>query len=637
MFAFLRKCLVALLCLGFTSIFAQKSLNEITVKTTKLPQKESELSKPMIVLSDSLIRQYSGYSVTQLLQNQAGLQVVGANQTPGSVQSVYLRGAQTGKTLILIDGLPMYDPSFIESNFDLNLINLEDIERVEILKGGQSALYGSDAVAGVINFITKSRSAKPFQTSSYLSYGSFNTLNLGADVAGGLQGLHYKLGLNALRTDGFSSANGEGFENDGLRRLNISAELGKKVGSTDLTFLTRISDYKSDLDAGAFTDDKDNTFNSRNVQLGLKGNRVSENGQLHFNVLRTLTDRTFEDDSTDVPPTAFNNYSLNTLGSVADFAELFGSFQIGNSSQLLLGTDFRRQSMEQTYFSVSSFGPFEDLPIENSETTTHNFSVYSSISSALENGLGLELSGRLNSHDVYGTNHSYALNPYFILNKNLTFFGVYSKSFKNPSLYQLFSPYGNLELEPEDAKTFDFGFRSAFADQKARIEATYFNRNTSNLIIYQSIDVDPYGQYINQDQQNANGFEVIASYAFSKIGFSGNYTYLTKPEESENQFIRRPKDQFSLATQLLLSEKLRFNFDVNFVGSRTDRFYNSETFSTEEVALSAYTLVNCGVSYALPAGFSVYGSAQNLLNSEYQEIYGFNSQTRNVQLGIRYR
>jgi vitamin B12 transporter len=636
MFAFSRKCLLAFLCLGCASAFAQTSLNQITVKTTKLPQKESELGKPMIIISDSLIRQYTGYTATQLLQQQAGIQIVGANQAPGSVQSVYLRGAQTGKTLILIDGVPMYDPSFIESNFDLNLIDLNTIERIEVLKGGQSALYGSDAVAGVINFITKSSYERPFLPSLNFSYGAFNTLNLGADAAGGLQGLHYKVGISTSRSDGFSSAAGQGFENDGLRRLNVSAELGKKVGLAEVSLLTRMTDYKSDLDAGAFTDDKDNFFSSRNIQFGLKGKRVSEKGQLHFNALRTVTDRTFEDDSTDVPPAAFNIYSLNTLGSLSDFAEIFGSFQMGNSARLLLGSDYRRQSMEQTYFSVSSFGPFQDVPLENSETITHNFSLYSSISSVLQNGLGVELSGRLNTHDVYGINHSYALNPYFKWNENLTLFGVYSKSFKNPSLYQLFSPYGNLDLKPENAKTLDLGFRSVFAAQKARIDATYFNRRISNLIIYQSIDIDPYGQYINQEQQNASGFEIMASYTFPKVGLSGNYTFLAKPEGKENQLLRRPKDKFGLTSQFLLNEKLRFNFDLNFVGKRTDRFYNSGTFSTEEVALRAYTLVNCGMSYLLPAGFTFFGNAQNLLNSEFYEIYGFNSQSRNIQFGIRY-
>ena len=134
-----------------TSDTTGRRLDEVVVTATKFPVKQSLTGKVLTIITKEQLEKSSGKQLTEVLNTQAGVIVTGAPNTLGSPQTVYLQGASAGKTLILIDGIPAYDPSGISSSFDLNLINTDEVERVEILKGSQSTLYGSDAVAGVIN------------------------------------------------------------------------------------------------------------------------------------------------------------------------------------------------------------------------------------------------------------------------------------------------------------------------------------------------------------------------------------------------------------------------------------------------------------------------------------------------------
>jgi vitamin B12 transporter len=151
-------------------------LDEVTITANKTPQKQSQTGKVVSVITKSQLEKSSGKTLGQVLNEQAGLTINGSLNNAGTNQGVYMRGANIGRTLILIDGVPMYDPSFINSEADLNLVALNDIERIEIARGAQSTLYGSDAVAGVINIITtKTDVNKPVNAKAGLSYGSFNT------------------------------------------------------------------------------------------------------------------------------------------------------------------------------------------------------------------------------------------------------------------------------------------------------------------------------------------------------------------------------------------------------------------------------------------------------------------------------
>ena len=198
-----------------------KTLNEVIVTATKAPIKQSETGKVVDVITQEQLQKSFGKSLGEVLNEQPGLTINGADNNLGTNQTVYLRGAVAGNTLILMDGVPLYDASGISSEFDLNNFALDNIERIEILKGAQSTLYGSDAVAGVINIITKKSGKKPLNVNVDLSAGSYQTYK-GAVALSGTngKGQTFFISYNKIKSKGFSSAwdstGKNNFEKDGF-------------------------------------------------------------------------------------------------------------------------------------------------------------------------------------------------------------------------------------------------------------------------------------------------------------------------------------------------------------------------------------------------------------------------------------
>src|SRR5687767_3146314 len=179
-----------------------RALDEVVITANKYPTKTSSTGKVLNVITRRQLEQAGGKDLSQLLNEQTGIYINGANSNPGKDKSVFLRGAKVDHTLITIDGVPVYDATGIGSNFDIRQIPIESIERIEILKGSQSTLYGSDAIAGVINVITKKGGDKPFGGHALLSYGSWQTVRAASGFQGNAGILSYNLGLNYFNTAG---------------------------------------------------------------------------------------------------------------------------------------------------------------------------------------------------------------------------------------------------------------------------------------------------------------------------------------------------------------------------------------------------------------------------------------------------
>src|SRR3954469_22678995 len=192
-----KSTLFIMLCTAaWSALHAQdstyKQLDEVIVTANRYEQKQNTTGKVITVINKEMIEKSAGKTVAQLLNEQAGVVVNGALNNMGSVQTVYMRGASSGRALILLDGVPVNDPSMINNEFDLNLFSLNDVERIEICRGAQSTLYGSDAVAGVINIITiPTNISKPFNVKATVAGGNLNTYKANAQVFGTAKGLTY--------------------------------------------------------------------------------------------------------------------------------------------------------------------------------------------------------------------------------------------------------------------------------------------------------------------------------------------------------------------------------------------------------------------------------------------------------------
>ncbi|MCP9761330.1 TonB-dependent receptor plug domain-containing protein [Lacihabitans soyangensis] len=651
MFQTFKKVLFVGFCLQVNFAFSQSEnqLQDVVITANKYPQKLDQTGKVLTVIGDSVIKANVGLSLGQLLSQQVGVMVIGSGQTAGSTQNVSLRGVNFGHTLILVDGVPVNEASGIGSTFDINLLSLQQIERIEIMKNGQSSLYGSDAIGGVVNIITNRKSQEKQSISASLAAGTQNTLQANFGIFGTLNRTNYNFSQSLASTGGFSTAatknDADKFENDGFKtsnsQLSITHELTKKLS---INGLYRFNTYKTDLDEGAFVDDKDYTYLSKNNQVGGGLTLELPKGKLVFNYLYNQTYRNFKNDSSDVVASAFAKYSNTDYTSKASYAEIFTNFKLHKTTEWLIGADYRAQNMAYDYFSISAFGPYTDTPILADMANIDNQSVYSSLNVNLVNGLGLELGGRLNNHSVYGNNFTYSVNPFFVVNDYIKFFATASSSFKNPALYQLYSPYGNLDLKPENAKTVDLGWQFFGKSKSNYLRMVYFNRQYTDLISFLSTNQPPYGQYTNLAEQKNQGLEVDGNLNCKKFTFSGNYTFLDGKISDDlksfakeiNAFLRRPNHNFNLTASYSISTKLKGSVTAQHLSKRNDLFYNSATFANEAVILDGFTQIHTNWNYKINETVGLFLNIQNITNKSFTEVYGYSSRPFTALFGLSF-
>lgn len=268
-----RIFLLALFCGAPGVVFAaQEEVQEVTVTATRIEAPVNEVSSSVTIITANDIEKKQQYSVAEVLRGLPSIDVVNSGG-PGRTTSVFIRGAKSEHTLVLIDGIEAGDAMSTGRSFDFSTLQADNIERIEIIRGPQGTLYGSDAIGGVINIITKKGKGSPGGFVS-AEAGSFNTFEARAGLSGGTPAFNYSLGISRLDTDGFSVANEKdgNTEDDGYANTTLSARLGgRPVEDLDIDLTLRYIDADTDLDAcgGAGCDDLDYTSNSKQFLGGV--------------------------------------------------------------------------------------------------------------------------------------------------------------------------------------------------------------------------------------------------------------------------------------------------------------------------------------------------------------------------------
>ena len=606
------------------------NLDEVVVTANKFPQKQSTTGKVISVITKEQIEKSSGKTVSQLLNEQAGITINGALNILGSNQTVYMRGAASGRTLILMDGIPVYDPSYINNEFDLNLLSLNNVERIEICRGSQSTLYGSDAEAGVINIITTDPNIKkPINLKATIIAGNYGTYRGNVQLYGKQNKLIYSAKYAKLYSKGFSSAfdstGSKNFANNKYNGEVVSASL-KYLTTENISFNTFIqnSRYKTDLDAGAFTDEKDYTVDNKSLTAGLGAHYQKNNVSINANYQYNKTRRYYFNDSIDVP--TFTKFSTDNYFGESQFAEVFSSIGISKNITFLEGADYRLSSFHSAYNSLSIFGPYSSA---FKDTSLSQSSIYSSILFHCDSDkINIELGGRLNVHSRYGSNTTYTFNPSFKITKHIKVFGSIETGFKAPSLYQLYAGggTGNKKLKPEHSKTIEAGIEGQCEHLFAR--ANYFHRD-----IKDGLDFD-YNNftYYNFNDQVVNGVELeLRVKPLKGLDISANYTYI-KPTESVQSrrttkdttygyLLRRPASNLNINVGYQFEKGPYISLTGKFVGKR----YDVGGYKKNDIALESYFIMGGFAEYKINSHLKIFADAQNISNKKFFDVRGYNS------------
>ena len=608
------------------------SLDEVIVTANKIEQKQNSTGKVVTVINAQQIASNAGRSIAQILNEQAGLYLPGALSNVGTVPSIFMRGASSGRTLILIDGAPVGDPSMISNEFDLNLVPLDQVERIEILKGAQSSVYGSDAMGGVINIITKTKNSKSWKGS--YSTGTYGTNKVDVQHAHSFKKLSYTVGYEKQSAKGFSSAidkNNSGlFDKDGYNNKSWFLNLNYTINALwNVKAYSRTTSYKADVDYGAFKDDKDEYFNNATKMSGftLQYKKATTRFQLQYQY--STQDRNYLNDSIDKTYTQFEK---NQYWGKSHFADAFFSKQLSKQIQWIIGSDFRYGSYKQDYFSISQWGPYSE---NFKDTFQYQNAIYTSVIIHSNNNKWLlELGGRYNKHSRYGNNETYTISPSYKIDDNIRFIASISSGYKVPSLYQLSYNSG---LAPEKSVNTELGIEHKTNKLFAR--AVYYNRTINNGIDYNYVDYN----FFNFIQQKVNGVELEMNWKFSpKHHFSANYTLMNGQETNQNRIttvdtitynylLKRPKHSGGISWQYQASDRLDFSASIRYTSKR----YDVGGYAAQDVVLRHYTLLNAHLNYALTKNWMLFIDGQNMGNEQFQEINGYNTMGSMFLFGIR--
>lgn len=589
------------------------SLERIVVTASKVETTERLTTKVVDVVSFQEIQQSGANDLSQLLQLQNGLLINGANSNPGKDKAVYLRGAGTQYTVILLNGYPISDPSSEGGAFDLRLLPLSNVERIEIVKGSMSTLYGSDAIAGVINIITKKPTAEGYSVYGRVGFGSFNDQNYELGLSGTASGIGYSISGAVRNIDGISDAeipaDGADFDDDGFRKTNLSANFDIPL-SQKISILPSFNygNFDGQYDNGAFTDGA-NEYTADFLNIGTRfeysGDDLVVKGGLKF----TDTEREFVDDFGSFNPEA---QLLNS--------DVFGYYTLEGGHRMLAGLNYQKLSYQ----------------LDATDADNNLISPYLSTTMFTDFGLSGEVGLRFNQHSEFGSNLSYNIAPVYNVSEHIKLLVSYSTGFKSPTLNEMFGPFGsNPDLKPQKSATFDLGGSFSFLDRALNVQVTYFNRTVDDLILYSNITFG----YINADEQHDRGVELSIDWLNPFFELSTFYNYLDgtrkTPVGDVDNLLRRPSHSFGFNATKVIEDKLLVNVSGEFIGERSDQFFNPATFTSSEVSLDSYTLFNLRTSYQFDQ-FSLYGDLKNIFDTNYNEVYGFTTPGRNFNIGLRF-
>ncbi len=627
-----------------------KTLDDVVITANKYPNKTSLTGKVLTVVTREQIEKSGGKTLAQLLTEQAAVYINGANSNAGKDKSVFVRGARIDYSLITIDGVPLYDPSGIGSNFDIRNIPLDNIERIEILKGSQSTLYGSDAIAAVINIITRKSGNKKIGGYGNISYGSYNTFNAQAGLNGRNGKADYNISYTYFDTKGINEATDTTKNNpvkpdkDGYTQNSFYANLGIQLNDQSrIQPYLRYTDIRGGIDQGAFTDELDFSFSQKNLQAGFRNeNKI---GKLKLNLIYNYsnTERTYTDDST-LSQNGFAKYSYGKYKANEHFAEAYIFYPVSNLVKLTSGIDYRNSNTSQDYLSLSFFGPYKSS-LGKDSLKQNQLGVYAALNLNTAKGFNAEIGGRYNHHSAYGSNFVFNINPSYLLNDQWKIFANLSSGYKTPTLYQLYSEYGNKQLKPESAITTEAGLQFFSRNRQTMARLTYFNRQVKEVIafFYNASTFQSY--YINQDKQKDNGLEAEAEFSIGKnTTLKLFYSYVDgevttrngSKDTSYNNLIRRPKNSFGLNIGSRISKQFYVSANLNAFGKRYDISYDA-FYNQVQVELKSYWLADLYAEYAFFNNkLKVFANLRNLFNEKYNEVYGYNTMRFNGYGGIRF-
>ncbi|UTP40446.1 TonB-dependent receptor [Phenylobacterium sp. LH3H17] len=632
----------ALLCGVSTGALAQvgpiaaASVSELIVTANRSPQQADRVGQSVTVLDARDIAASQVAEVSTLLAQTPGV-TVSRNGGIGGATSLRIRGAETDQTVVVVDGVKLNDPSQAGGGYNFANLLAGDIARIEILRGAQSTLWGSQAIGGVVNIVT-AQAVEPFEGSLQLEAGARGTAYARAALGGKGERLAWRLAAGRFDTDG-DSAYRLGSETDGYENTGFSgrAEI-QAADAVSFDLRAVYSKGKNDFDgfpAPAFAFDDTREYGTTedfvgyavvNFDLGALKNRVAYG--------YTRTDRRNLDPDQAVTPVTFDARGENRRW------EYQGVWTVSEAWTATFGAESEEAEMRTV--SPSAFSP-NPPPVRGKAGID---GIYAQVQGEVIDGLTLTAGLRRDSHDTFGDQMLGQLAAAWSLNDGDTVLRAsFGQGFKAPTLFQLYSDFGNLALAPEEADGWDAGIEHRFAG-RFRVAATWFQRETENQIDFfsctvgntnrlcQRNGVPRFGFYANTARTKAHGVELEGSADLGPLTVSANYTWTDTENVSPQgvnhgkRLTRRPEHLANILATYRWANDASISGAIRHVGASFDNAGNT-------YVLQGHTLLDLRASYPLTGALEVYGRVENVFDDDYETTRNYSSPGRGAYVGVR--
>ena len=633
-----------LLAASITAALSQQialAENSMLITATRTPSNIDTLGSTVSLITAKDIDRKQYVSLDEVLMSVPGLNVVQSGGK-GAQTSVFLRGTNSEHVLVLIDGVEMNDPSTPSGAFDFSNFLVEGVESIEVVRGSQSVLYGSDAIGGVIQIRTK-KGQGDLNFRVKAGVGTQSTHRESAVLSGEKNNFNYSVAIGRLDTDGESIAAkkklapGSITEDDNYENIVFSTRLGWKIfDSLEADFTARYIETEADIDggfdfSGNTAEDADATNDSEQLYLGLELKGLYADGV--WQPILTASRSDIERQSKDERQSPFGTLvDTNFDGQKTKFALQNNLFLFENQ---IITIGFEHESEEMNSKGFSDFGGFIINQLTNADRDTKSTYIQDQIE--VNDQLFITVGARYDDTDDFGSELTYRTTASYNATENTRLHAAYGTGFKAPSLFQLFgftpnnfgSAYsGNPNLDAETSDSWEIGIDQLFFASDIKTSITYFETKVEDLITTQYIGFN--STSVNRDNADMSGVESAIHFkALSNLNIDINHTYTRTKDEDNKELLRRPKHKANIEFNYEPAEHININTNVLYTGHRVD----VDGFG-QRVDVGGYSVVNVAAAYKLSNNVKLFARLDNLTDKYYEPAYGFQALGRAGFIGV---
>lgn len=587
---------------GTTAVSAlSATTNEVIVTATRIDQPIEQIGSSVEVISAEQIEQSKSATMLEALELVPGLNIRHSGASSLSA-NVSLRGAPASATQILIDGIPVYDQSALGTSFDLGSVTADNIERIEVLKGAQSVLYGSAAMSGAINIVTKKGSGDP-KTSAFAEYGSKNTWKTGTSISGGDEKVNFAAGVSYMDRQGESATDSDTTnEKDGRENKTFNAKVGfTPLAGTEVNLFTTYLKARGDYDNGGIKSGNGYYQNQEQLLIGAEAKTLLLDG-LWEPKLKLSQNKIDRD---NVAPAYGGWYDSRTIKT--DFQN---SLFLSDTHTLIAGADWYEDTYETSGIAKG------DL---------NNTGLYGMHQLTLADQWFTTVGLRHDDHSIFGEETTYQITSAYLIEETGTRIHTsWGTGFKAPNSFQLYYEYGgNADLKAQTSESWDIGLDQELS-KILKMGITYFQASYDDLISWDDKGTaswfdDGYG---NIDKMRSQGIETYAQYTpTEKLLIKLSYTYTDNDSKDGDFEYYIPNHETDLFINYAATEKWNINLNGQVV--------------TDTDSSDSYTLVNVSSTYQLKEKVQLYSRMTNLLNEDYELNHGYNEDGFGIYGGVK--